>query len=454
MAELQRSSRVVRTLAMDPLQLSLLVSAPFVAVFALINFLLDLNDLAYLESGMVVTLSVIYLWGRRSGATAWLSNLYIVHVALLFALLFQQGGYNDMGFIWSLGFPFIACLAGGSRIGTVWTLIYAVTIAVIALVLRSMSWPALLTIGLGYIAFAMIAIYSVLYRERIDEVRASQLDETSHRLRREEIALADSRKGHRALLDSMPMPVGICAEGRWKYCNHSAALLLGRNGPETLIGRALLDDVDQRDRQAVAEFFNHMSQSHRPDRLSRVRLSGRDCEPVEIEMHVSPVRLEGAEAELLLMRQVVKAEPAPAAREKRQPESSQQPKSVSGNGRGKVLVADDDLRVRMSGAAMLEALGFEAVAVEDGRQAVDAYKQHNPELVAVLLDMSMPVMSGTDAMAVMRRINASVPVLMVTGYSEAEARELVSGERPNGFVQKPFKPDVLKRAIHEVMHSG
>ena len=69
-----------------------------------------------------------------------------------------------------------------------------------------------------------------------------------------------------------------------------------------------------------------------------------------------------------------------------------------------MLVADDEEAVRIVLASHLQYLGFDVVFAHDGRDAVASYQKHLPELVAILLDQTMPVMDGMEAAREIRRL--------------------------------------------------
>jgi CheY-like chemotaxis protein len=121
-------------------------------------------------------------------------------------------------------------------------------------------------------------------------------------------------------------------------------------------------------------------------------------------------------------------------------------------GDGRVLVVDDDLRVRNVAKLFVEKLNFDVITAEDGKEGLEMFEKHHDDLVAVLLDMTMPVLGGVEAMAGMRRIDASVPIILVSGYSEVEAGALIHGDRPDAFLQKPFKAKALKTTLYEIVH--
>ena len=120
-------------------------------------------------------------------------------------------------------------------------------------------------------------------------------------------------------------------------------------------------------------------------------------------------------------------------------------------GEGTVLVVDDDPTVREVASAIVTGFHFEVLTANDGREGVNTFRKHHRKITAVLLDMTMPQLGGIDAMREMREIDASVPIILVSGYSEVSIRSLSSGEQPDAFVQKPFKAKELKKGLYRVL---
>jgi len=118
---------------------------------------------------------------------------------------------------------------------------------------------------------------------------------------------------------------------------------------------------------------------------------------------------------------------------------------------GTVLLADDEKSIRLLVGDMLEQLGLNVLCAEDGVSALALYRQHADELVAVLMDMNMPRLSGVEAMRRMRVINSDVPVLLVSGYNEQEINGLRDDERPSAFVHKPFRMADLQQVLGKVI---
>ncbi len=112
-----------------------------------------------------------------------------------------------------------------------------------------------------------------------------------------------------------------------------------------------------------------------------------------------------------------------------------------------VLLADDDPMVRRVSARMLESLGCSVIAVTDGQEAVEAFEQHAGEIDLVLLDLTMPRMTGAEAFSAIRRLNTQVPILLASGYAEEAIAGQFYGKGLTGFLQKPFLLDDLRRVL-------
>jgi two-component system cell cycle sensor histidine kinase/response regulator CckA len=121
------------------------------------------------------------------------------------------------------------------------------------------------------------------------------------------------------------------------------------------------------------------------------------------------------------------------------------------HGRGTVLVVDDEPGVRQIARLILEKSGFRVVTAADGEEAVRVFRDHAGEITAIVLDMTMPVMSGEDTYAELRSIGAGAPVILCSGYTEQEVAGRLAGQSLNGFLQKPYEPADLIGALQKVL---
>jgi FixJ family two-component response regulator len=123
------------------------------------------------------------------------------------------------------------------------------------------------------------------------------------------------------------------------------------------------------------------------------------------------------------------------------------------SGSGLVLVIDDETEVRATARAMLEALGYDVIEAEDGGSGLMQFDRHRETIAAVLLDMTMPVMSGEQVYLEMRRRSSTVPVVLSTGFSRVEVRRSGAVDGLDGFLQKPYTVrqlgEVIGRCIAE-----
>jgi DNA-binding response OmpR family regulator len=100
-----------------------------------------------------------------------------------------------------------------------------------------------------------------------------------------------------------------------------------------------------------------------------------------------------------------------------------------------ILVVDDEKILRETLAESLEQEGFAVVQAADGREAVDVFRRHHPDLV--LLDLMLPEISGTEVCRIIRA-ESGVPILMLTAKS-AEIDKVVGLELgADDYVTKPF----------------
>ncbi|MEO6596156.1 MAG: response regulator [Planctomycetota bacterium] len=124
---------------------------------------------------------------------------------------------------------------------------------------------------------------------------------------------------------------------------------------------------------------------------------------------------------------------------------------TSFHGKGLVLVVDDDHPVRAVARRMLEHFGFTVVEAEDGRAGLERFGEHTAQIVLVLLDMTMPVMSGEETFRRLRTQAPSVPVILMSGYNEVEATRRFTVGGLAGFLQKPFAPPDLAQKLQAAL---
>ena len=116
----------------------------------------------------------------------------------------------------------------------------------------------------------------------------------------------------------------------------------------------------------------------------------------------------------------------------------------SGPSRGRVLVVDDDTALAEMLGIVLRGEGFDPVFCADGAEAVQAFREHSPDVV--LLDLMLPGIDGVDVCRAIR-LESGVPIVMLTARSDTV--DVVTGleSGADDYIVKPFKPKELVARI-------
>lgn len=122
-------------------------------------------------------------------------------------------------------------------------------------------------------------------------------------------------------------------------------------------------------------------------------------------------------------------------------------------GAGARLVVDDESVVRQVASALLAELGYHCLSVEDGVEALKMLRERTTKLDGILLDISMPRMSGEECLVELRRGWPELPVLIATGHEDAALEERLRGLGAADVLQRPFKLDQLAAVLQRTFLS-
>ncbi|HWL91493.1 MAG TPA: response regulator [Actinomycetota bacterium] len=116
----------------------------------------------------------------------------------------------------------------------------------------------------------------------------------------------------------------------------------------------------------------------------------------------------------------------------------------------RILIVEDHPTMREAMRLVLEGEGFDIDEASDGDQALVAVQEERPDLV--LLDMSIPGISGPDVLAAVKNDPATseVRVIVVTATGE-EGRAAAMAGGADHYFTKPFSPIALLQAVEEVL---
>ena len=106
---------------------------------------------------------------------------------------------------------------------------------------------------------------------------------------------------------------------------------------------------------------------------------------------------------------------------------------------GAVLVVEDEGILRHAVSKMLRKEGFRVVEAGDGKTGANLFRASVPDIDVVLLDVTLPGMSGREVLEELRRIRPDVKVILTTAYGQDKAFTSVRGPHPWGYVRKPYQ---------------
>jgi len=144
----------------------------------------------------------------------------------------------------------------------------------------------------------------------------------------------------------------------------------------------------------------------------------------------------------------------PAVKPEEEPSSDDDASTDEWRGKGLILVVDDEEAVRETTRFVLEECGFEVALAAGGEKAIEILSERRDNVSAVLLDMSMPQMSGRETHFELRRISPTTPVILTSGYHERDAVDQFGADDLAAFLQKPYDVDELIAVIRRVLEDA
>ena len=123
-------------------------------------------------------------------------------------------------------------------------------------------------------------------------------------------------------------------------------------------------------------------------------------------------------------------------------------------GTGRILVIDDEEGVRHVAARMVKNLGFDVLVATTGREGLELFREQGEAITAVMLDLTMPGLSGEVVFRELRRLRPDARVLLMSGFSEENATDRLCGAAASAFIQKPFKLEDLREKLRALFEPG
>lgn len=118
----------------------------------------------------------------------------------------------------------------------------------------------------------------------------------------------------------------------------------------------------------------------------------------------------------------------------------------------KVLVVDDDKKIRTLLLDTLSALGYKTIGARDGEEALALLEKQKPDVV--ISDIKMPKLSGLSLLRNIKDKDPKIPVLMITGYNFTYTKDQALDSGADGFLAKPFRISKIEELMQSVLGTG
>jgi two-component system, cell cycle sensor histidine kinase and response regulator CckA len=119
-----------------------------------------------------------------------------------------------------------------------------------------------------------------------------------------------------------------------------------------------------------------------------------------------------------------------------------------------VLIIDDEDQVRMVTAQMLQRSGYDVLTANDGSDGIELFQHYAGAITCVLLDMTMPGVSGEAVFRAIRRIKSDARILLISGHSEQTVVSHFVEQQRVRFLQKPFTSQTLLQQVQQLQEDA
>ncbi|MEX1020354.1 MAG: response regulator [Litorilinea sp.] len=117
-----------------------------------------------------------------------------------------------------------------------------------------------------------------------------------------------------------------------------------------------------------------------------------------------------------------------------------------------ILIIDDETAIRDAVTDILEMIGVTVISATNGKDGIALFQESHTEIQAILLDMRMPVMSGAETYRELRQLDAQIPIILSSGYDDAENTAAFHGDANVKFLHKPYSMDTLIETVQTILN--
>jgi len=125
-----------------------------------------------------------------------------------------------------------------------------------------------------------------------------------------------------------------------------------------------------------------------------------------------------------------------------------------GNVAGTVLVVEDEEILRLAVSKMLRKAEFHVIEAGDGTAGANLFRANERRIDVVLLDLTLPGMSGREVLEELRRIRPDVKVILTSAFSEGKALSLIGEQIPWSYLRKPYQTSELTSLLRRALDNS
>ena len=119
-----------------------------------------------------------------------------------------------------------------------------------------------------------------------------------------------------------------------------------------------------------------------------------------------------------------------------------------------ILLVEDEESIRDIAKSLLEMFGFTVLEAVNGKEALEIYQKNAAEINLVLTDMGMPIMDGYELFAELKKLNSQLPIIVSSGYGDAEVIARIGSDNIAGIISKPYNPSQLREVLKRVVEGS
>lgn len=126
----------------------------------------------------------------------------------------------------------------------------------------------------------------------------------------------------------------------------------------------------------------------------------------------------------------------------------------TGTDGGFVLLVEDEPSVRRMAETFLGRLGHRVITAADGVEALEIFDRRKDDIRMVISDLTMPRMDGWETLTALRALRPDLPVILSSGYDQAQVMALGKLDPPMAFLHKPYNKQALKDIVDQVLREA